>query len=137
MDKSTVASSSRPVELLSPARTADIGIAAIDAGADAVYIGAPAFGARAQAGNTLDGILRLVEYARPFGVKVYVTLNTILYDSELEKVRQMALQLAEIGVDAFIAQDMSLWQMPAAVPATGFPVRCCWAVYGISTPLPP
>lgn len=116
MDKSTVASSSRPVELLSPARTADIGIAAIDAGADAVYIGAPAFGARAQAGNTLDGILRLVEYARPFGVKVYVTLNTILYDSELEKVRQMALQLAEIGVDAFIAQDMSLWQMHLPIP---------------------
>ena len=77
------------IELLSPARNLECGIAAIDHGADAVYIGAPRFGARAAAGNTVDDIARLCQYAHPFGVRIYATLNTILYDSELDEAEQL------------------------------------------------
>src|SRR3712207_8562465 len=77
------------LELLAPAKNLECGIAAIDCGADAVYIGAPKFGARAAAGNTLEDIQHLVTYAHQFGVKVYVTLNTILYDTELDEVRSL------------------------------------------------
>ena len=83
-------------------------MAAIDHGADAVYIGAPRFGARAAAGNSLDDIRQLCQYAHPFGVKVYVTLNTILYDQELPDVRHTIEQLAAIGVDAILVQDMAV-----------------------------
>ena len=76
-----------PIELLSPARTADIGIEAVRHGADAVYVGGPGFGARAAAGNSVADIERLCRFAHPFGAKVYVTLNTILFDHELEEAR--------------------------------------------------
>src|SRR5574344_1860406 len=101
----------RPIELLSPARDADCGIEAVKHGADAVYIGAPKFGARAAAGNSIKDIARLVNYAHLYGVKIYVTLNVILYDGELEEVRRSVQQLYQIGVDALIVQDMALLNM--------------------------
>lgn len=96
------------LELLAPARTADIGIEAIRHGADAVYIGAPHFGARQAAGNSLADIRRLVDYAHQFGARIYVTVNTIVYDNELESLRQLVNALYEAKVDALIVQDMSL-----------------------------
>ncbi len=93
------------VELLAPARTADIGIAAIDCGADAVYIGAERFGARAAAGNSVHDIARLSEYAHRFRAKVFVTVNTLLTDSELGQAEALIWQLYEAGVDAVIVQD--------------------------------
>ena len=86
-------------------------MAAIDHGADAVYIGAPRFGARSAAGNSLEDIRRLCEYARPFGVKVYVTVNTILYDDELNDTRQLLRDLQEAGVAAILVQDMAIMQI--------------------------
>ena len=102
-----------PLELLAPAKNLECGIAAIDHGADAVYIGAPRFGARAAAGNSIDDIRQLCTYARPFGVKVYVTVNTILYDEELEATRQLLLDLEAAGVDAILVQDMALLKLAA------------------------
>ena len=99
------------VELLSPARDADTAIAAIEHGADAVYIGATSFGARSAAGNSLEDIKRVVDYAHPFRVKVYVTLNTIIYENELKDVEQLIWRLYEIGVDALIVQDMGILEM--------------------------
>ena len=87
------------VELLSPARDLVVGKAAIDNGADAVYIGAPAFGARKAAANSLEDIGTLVRYAHRFYCRVFVTLNTILYDSELAEAEKMIRQLYAIGVD--------------------------------------
>lgn len=101
----------KKIELLAPARDALIGIAAINNGADAVYIGASAFGARKEAGNRLEDIETLVEYAHRFYSKVYVTLNTILYDAELKMAEQLVRKLYEIGVDALIIQDMGLLQL--------------------------
>lgn len=98
----------RQLELLAPAKNLECGIAAIDCGADAVYIGAPRFGARAAAGNSLDDISQLTAYAHQFGAKVYVTLNTIIYDSELEEAKALLEQIDEIGVDAVLVQDMAL-----------------------------
>lgn len=106
----------REIELLAPARNAEIGIEAINCGADAVYIGAPAFGARHAAANSVADIARLVEYAHRYGVRVYVTLNTILYDSELEQARKLACQLADVGVDALIVQDMAYGEMNLPLP---------------------
>jgi len=100
-----------PLELLAPARDADTAVAAITHGADAVYIGGPAFGARAAAGNSPDALRRVVEAARPYGVKVYVTLNTILYDDELDDAARLVADLYDIGVDAIIVQDMALLEM--------------------------
>lgn len=99
------------LELLCPARDAATALEAIRHGADAVYIGAPAFGARAAASNSIDDIARVVSEAHPFGVKVYVTLNTILYDSELAEAKRLIEQLWRIGVDALIVQDMALLEM--------------------------
>lgn len=99
------------IELLSPARNLECGIAAIDHGADAVYIGAPRFGARSAAGNSIDDIARLCEYAHQFGARIDVTVNTILYDSELDETRQMIRELYRVGVDALIVQDMALLEM--------------------------
>ena len=96
------------LELLSPARDADIGMAAIDHGADAVYIGGPSFGARDKAGNSLADIERLVRHAHRVHARIFVTLNTILRDDELEGARAMAWQLYEAGADALIVQDMGL-----------------------------
>lgn len=104
------------LELLAPARTADIGIEAIRHGADAVYIGAARFGARAAAGNSVEDIARLVRFAHPFGAKVYVTLNTLLYDEELQQAQELATQLATAGVDALIVQDERLLKTGLPLP---------------------
>lgn len=101
----------RILELLSPAKNLECGIAAIDHGADAVYIGAPHFGARAAVGNSVEDIRSLCDYAHRFGAKVYVTVNTIVYDDELDGVRQLLQQLAEARVDAILVQDMGVMQM--------------------------
>ena len=93
------------LELLAPARTADIGIEAIRHGADAVYIGPSRFGARAAAGNATEDIRRLVRFARPFGVRVYATLNTLLYPAELPAAEALICDLHDAGVDALIVQD--------------------------------
>lgn len=98
----------RKIELLAPAKDYETGIAAINHGADAVYIGAAQFGARQAAGNSVEDIARLVDYAHIFGVKVYVTLNTIIYDDEVAAVEQLVKQLYEVGVDALIVQDMGI-----------------------------
>jgi putative protease len=99
------------IELLSPARDLECGIAAVDHGADAVYIGAARFGARASAGNSVQDIARLCAYAHPFGVKVYVTVNTILYDEELQDTQDLIWELYRAGADALIVQDMALLRM--------------------------
>ncbi|MBE6281606.1 MAG: U32 family peptidase [Bacteroides sp.] len=98
----------RKIELLAPAKNLECGIAAIDHGADAVYIGAPRFGARAAAGNSLEDIAELVKYAHLYRVRIYVTLNTILKDEELPETERMIWDLYRAGVDALIVQDMGL-----------------------------
>ncbi len=99
------------IELLSPARTADIGIEAVNHGADAVYIGGPSFGARSTADNSVQDIARLVQHAHRFHSRIFVTLNTILQDDELEPARKLAWQLYDAGVDALIIQDMGLLEI--------------------------
>ena len=99
------------LELLAPAKNKDIGIAAIDCGADAVYIAGPKFGARESAGNSISEIAELVEYAHKFGVKVYMVVNTILYDNELEEAAQTIREAYKIGCDAIIVQDLSVLDM--------------------------
>jgi collagenase-like PrtC family protease len=99
------------LELLAPAKNAEFGMAAIDHGADAVYIGGPSFGARAGAGNGLADIERLASYAHRFNARVLVALNTILRDDELEDARRLAWQVYEAGVDALILQDMGLLEL--------------------------
>jgi putative protease len=101
----------RHLELLAPAKNADFGIEAINHGADAVYIGGPAFGARSKAPNTLEDIARLVKHAHRYHAEVFVALNTIFHDSELEGARKLAHQLYEAEVDALIVQDMGLLEM--------------------------
>lgn len=98
----------RTLELLAPAKNLECGIAAIDHGADAVYIGAPRFGARAAAGNSLDDIRQLCHYAHQYQAKVHVTVNTIIYDSELNDTLDMIRDLQEAGVDALLLQDMGV-----------------------------
>ena len=100
-----------PLELLAPAKNADFGIEAIKHGADAVYIGGPSFGARYGAGNDVADIRRLCDFAHRYRARVFVALNTILHDSELEDSRQLAWQLYEAGVDALIIQDMGLLEL--------------------------
>jgi putative protease len=99
------------LELLSPARNAEIGIEAINHGADAVYIGGPDMGARDKATNSVADIARLVSHAHRFHSRIFVTLNTILRDDELEPARRMAWQLYDAGVDALIIQDMGLLEI--------------------------
>ena len=101
----------RSLELLAPARTADIGIAAIDCGADAVYIAGPAFGARQAAGNPVEDIRRLCRYAHRFGVRIYVTFNTLVYEEEIPQARLLLQELQEAGVDAFIVQDAAVTRL--------------------------
>ncbi len=101
----------KPLELLAPAKDAAHGIAAINYGADAVYIGGPRFGARSAAGNAMDEIERLAAYAHRFGARVYMTLNTLLYDDELAEVERLVRQAWETGVDALIVQDMAFLEM--------------------------
>lgn len=98
----------RLIELLSPAKTASIGIEAIRHGADAVYIGSRAFGARAAAGNSVEDIARLVQYAHQFKAKVYVTVNTIIFDEEMQEVERLIWDLWDVHVDALIIQDLRL-----------------------------
>jgi len=95
-------------ELLAPAKDLETGIIAIKSGADAVYIGASAFGARYSAGNNLEDIEKLVNFAHKFNVKIHVTVNTILTDEELKEARELIKKLYEIGVDAIIVQDMGI-----------------------------
>ena len=99
------------LELLAPARDADIGIEAVNHGADAVYIGGPSFGARSSADNSVADIARLVGHAHRFNSRIFVTMNTILRDDELEGARKLAWQLYDAGADALIIQDMGLLQI--------------------------
>jgi len=101
----------RQLELLAPAKNLECGIAAIDHGADAVYIGADRFGARVAAGNSVADIEALCQYAHQYGARVYVTVNTIVYDDEIEATRSLLKQLAEIHVDAILVQDMAVAEM--------------------------
>ncbi len=101
----------RPLELLAPAKNLECGIAAIDHGADAVYIGAQRFGARAAAGNSVEDIAQLCRYAHQFAAKVFVTVNTIIYDEELNDTLQLVDELDSIGVDAILVQDMGLFSL--------------------------
>lgn len=102
---------SRPIELLSPAKDLNCGIEAINHGADAVYIGAPKFGARSAAGNSLEDIRELCEYAHLYEARIYVTLNTILKEEELEEAERMIWDLWRVGTDALIIQDMGITQL--------------------------
>ncbi len=100
-----------PLELLAPAKNADFGIEAIKHGADAVYIGGPSFGARYGAGNDVAEISRLCQFAHRYHARVFVAVNTILHDEELEPARQLAWQLYDVGADALIVQDMAMLEM--------------------------
>ena len=102
---------SRKIELLAPARNLECGIEAINHGADAVYIGAPKFGARAAATNSMEDIERLTDYAHLYGVRIYVTVNTILKDEELKETEAMIWELYQKGIDALIVQDMGLTRL--------------------------
>lgn len=102
---------SRPIELLSPAKDLNCGIEAINHGADAVYIGAPKFGARSAAGNSLEDIRELCEYAHLYEARIYVTLNTILKEDELEEAERMIWDLWRVGTDALIIQDMGITRL--------------------------
>lgn len=106
-----MSASPHTLELLAPAKTADIGIEAVNHGADAVYIGGPSFGARANACNEVADIERLARHAHRFGARIFVTLNTILRDDELEPAARMVKQVHEAGADALIIQDMGLLEL--------------------------
>lgn len=101
----------RKIELLAPAKNLECGMEAINHGADAVYIGAPRFGARAAAGNSLDDIAALVQYAHLYNARIYVTVNTILKEEELEETERMIHDLYQAGVDALIVQDMGITRL--------------------------
>jgi 23S rRNA 5-hydroxycytidine C2501 synthase len=101
----------KKIEILAPAKDLIHGMAAINAGADAVYIGAPQFGARSNANNSIEDVAELVKYAHLFNAQVFVVINTILYDNELETCRKMIYHLYDIGVDALIVQDMAIMEM--------------------------
>jgi putative protease len=101
----------KKIEILAPAKDLIHGMAAINSGADAVYIGAPLFGARSNANNSIEDVSELVKYAHLFNAQVFVVINTILYDNELETCRKMIFELYEIGVDALIVQDMAILEM--------------------------
>ncbi len=111
-----------PLEILAPARDAEIGIAAVRCGADAVYIAGPKFGARYAAGNDFADIERLCSYAHRFGARIYLTLNTILYDSELEEAREAIRAAASAGVDAIIVQDLAVASL-AREAGAGIPLH--------------
>lgn len=101
----------KKIELLAPAKNLEVGKAAVDAGADAVYIGAPRFGARVAVGNSLEDIAKLVEYAHEYRVKVYVVVNTILYDKEIPEAKKIIDAAYQMGVDALIIQDMAFLEL--------------------------
>ncbi len=109
--KAKVLEMKKKIEILAPARDLIGGMAAINSGADAVYIGAPQFGARSNANNSIEDVAALVKYAHLFNAQVFVVMNTILYDNELETCRAMIWELYDIGVDALIIQDMAIMEM--------------------------
>ena len=98
----------RELELLAPARNLEIGIAATDCGADSLYIAGPAFGAREAAGNSMQDVEKLARYASKFGTKVFLVLNTILYESEIKEAEKIANQAWNAGCSALIIQDLGL-----------------------------
>ena len=106
----------RQLELLAPARNADIGIAAIDCGADAVYIAGPAFGARQAAGNSVEDIRRLCAYAHRFGARIFITLNTLIFEEELDAAYRFMLDVQEAGADGFIVQDLAVLRLAQGGP---------------------
>jgi 23S rRNA 5-hydroxycytidine C2501 synthase len=101
----------RELELLAPAKDYECGEAAINAGADAIYIGASKFSARVNAGNNIEEIRKLIDYGHKFRVKIYITINTILYDNELDEVKKLIYDLYEMGADAIIIQDYAMFEM--------------------------
>ena len=101
----------RKIELLAPAKNLECGIEAINHGADAVYIGAPKFGARAAAVNSLEDIEALVKHAHLYNARIYVTVNTILKEEELKETEEMIHALYRVGVDALIVQDMGITKL--------------------------
>ncbi|MCU4175523.1 DUF3656 domain-containing U32 family peptidase [Carboxylicivirga sp. N1Y90] len=101
----------RKIELLAPAKNLECGVTAINHGADAVYIGGPGFGARKQAGNSVEDIEELIKHAHLFNSKVYIAINTVLYDKELKTAQELIHQMYQIGADAIIIQDMGLLEM--------------------------
>lgn len=117
-------SSARALELLAPARNLATGIAAIDCGADAVYIGGPTHGARAAAANSVEDIAQLCRYAHRFRAKVYVTVNTIIYENELDQVVKTTWDLYHAGVDALIVQDMAMLALPLPPIALHASTQC-------------
>jgi putative protease len=106
----------KALELLAPAKNLKCGMAAIDHGADAVYIGASHHGARAAAGNSIEDIARLTAYAHQFGAKVYVTVNTLVYEGEMEATRQLLDELLKVKVDALLVQDLGLLAVNPGLP---------------------
>ena len=116
----------KSLELLAPAKNLECGIAAIDHGADAVYIGAQRFGARASAGNSIEDIARLCNYAHQYQAKVYVTVNTIIFDDELEATRELLSELQQIGVDAVLVQDLSILSFHSPLFFQFFPSSPCF-----------
>ncbi|MCR5003726.1 MAG: U32 family peptidase [Bacteroidales bacterium] len=104
------------LELLAPARTFDIGIAAISCGADAVYIAGPAFGARKDAGNSVEDVKVLCDFAHRYGARIFVTLNTILFEEELPEAEKMLREIEDAGADGFIVQDLGVLSFGARVP---------------------
>ena len=111
----------RKIELLAPAKNMECGIEAINHGADAVYIGAPKFGARAAAGNSLEDITALVAHAHLYNARIYVTVNTILKEEELAETEKMIWDLYRAGVDALIVQDMGITRLNAYSLARQYP----------------
>ena len=101
----------RTLELLAPARTAAIGMAAVDCGADAVYLAGPAFGARQAAGNSVEDVRKLCAYAHRFGVRIFLTFNTLVYEEEIPQARRLLQELQEAGVDALIVQDAAVTRL--------------------------
>ena len=119
----------KTLELLAPAKNLEAGIAAINCGADSVYIGGPQYGARAEAGNSLSDIEKLVQYAHKFWVKVFVTVNTLLTDKELIQVEKLIKGLYKINVDAIIIQDVGLLELdipPIPLIANNHYAFECW-----------
>ncbi len=119
------------IELLAPAKNIESAIAAVDYGADALYIGGAKFGARHAAGNSVEDIARVVEYAHQYGVKVHSTLNTLLFNNELDAAHEQALELISTGIDALIVQDMALTRMQLPIELHASTQMCNFTVEGI------
>ncbi len=119
------------LELLAPARDYASAVAAVDHGADALYIGGSSFGARKAAANSAEDIARVVEYAHQFGVRVYATFNTVIFDGELEEARRAAEELVATGVDALIIQDMAVARMGLPIDLHASTQMCNMTVEGV------